>query len=156
MVLTWKRSWYNYECCFHQLMSELQFVPNEILWIVAVVYDTNSWIVFALIFRQLDSVGRSVFKENVRLNEVVAYHLKETEELQKIKQKLEEDNSFLLLEKVLIMIISPFFIFLWRYLETIFVKVHWDYYLCAKISVKNATIWKYFGKLRLLLKSDGN
>uniref|UniRef100_A0A8C4VP18 Basal body-orientation factor 1 n=1 Tax=Gopherus evgoodei TaxID=1825980 RepID=A0A8C4VP18_9SAUR len=48
---------------------------------------------------QLDSTGRAVFKENVRLQEALAYHLKETEELKKIKQQLEEDKAFLLQEK---------------------------------------------------------
>uniref|UniRef100_A0A8C0JE25 Basal body-orientation factor 1 n=1 Tax=Chelonoidis abingdonii TaxID=106734 RepID=A0A8C0JE25_CHEAB len=49
--------------------------------------------------RQLDSTGRAVFKENVRLQEALAYHLKETEELKKVKQQLEEDKAFLLQEK---------------------------------------------------------
>ncbi|XP_042714444.2 basal body-orientation factor 1 isoform X2 [Chrysemys picta bellii] len=48
---------------------------------------------------QLDSTGRAVFKENVRLQEALAYHLKETEELKKIKKQLEEDRAFLLQEK---------------------------------------------------------
>uniref|UniRef100_A0A8D0C2J7 Basal body-orientation factor 1 n=1 Tax=Salvator merianae TaxID=96440 RepID=A0A8D0C2J7_SALMN len=48
---------------------------------------------------QLDNTGRAVFTENVRLHEALGYHMKETEELQKLKQKLEEDNAFLLQEK---------------------------------------------------------
>ncbi|XP_074812004.1 basal body-orientation factor 1 isoform X3 [Natator depressus] len=48
---------------------------------------------------QLDSTGRAVFKENVRLQEALAYHLKEAEELKKIKKQLEEDKAFLLQEK---------------------------------------------------------
>uniref|UniRef100_A0A8C8SM15 Basal body-orientation factor 1 n=1 Tax=Pelusios castaneus TaxID=367368 RepID=A0A8C8SM15_9SAUR len=48
---------------------------------------------------QLDSTGRAVFKENVRLQEALAYHLKEAEELQKIKKRLEEDKALLLQEK---------------------------------------------------------
>ncbi|XP_042301527.1 basal body-orientation factor 1 isoform X2 [Sceloporus undulatus] len=48
---------------------------------------------------QLDNAGKAVFTENVRLHEALGYHMKETEELQKIKQKLEEDNAFLLQEK---------------------------------------------------------
>lgn len=52
------------------------------------------------LFRQLNSTGRAVFKENVRLHEALAYHLKESEELQKIKKQLEEDKALLLQEKV--------------------------------------------------------
>ncbi|XP_019374386.1 PREDICTED: basal body-orientation factor 1 isoform X1 [Gavialis gangeticus] len=48
---------------------------------------------------QLNSTGRAVFKENVRLHEALAYHLKESEELQKIKKQLEEDKALLLQEK---------------------------------------------------------
>ncbi|XP_066480054.1 basal body-orientation factor 1 [Tiliqua scincoides] len=48
---------------------------------------------------QLDNSGRAVFTENVRLHEALGYHMKEAEELQKSKQKLEEDNAFLLQEK---------------------------------------------------------
>ncbi|XP_053119902.1 basal body-orientation factor 1 isoform X3 [Hemicordylus capensis] len=48
---------------------------------------------------QLDNTGRSVFTENVRLHEALGYHMKEIEELQKLKQKLEEDNAFLSQEK---------------------------------------------------------
>uniref|UniRef100_A0A670Y1Q2 Basal body-orientation factor 1 n=1 Tax=Pseudonaja textilis TaxID=8673 RepID=A0A670Y1Q2_PSETE len=48
---------------------------------------------------QLDNAGRAVFTENVRLQEALGYHMKETEELQNIKQKLENSNAFLLQEK---------------------------------------------------------
>ncbi|NWH21012.1 BBOF1 factor, partial [Grus americana] len=48
---------------------------------------------------QLNSTGREVFRENVRLHDAFAYQLKETMELQKIKQKLEEDKTLLLQEK---------------------------------------------------------
>ncbi|NXS73437.1 BBOF1 factor, partial [Pandion haliaetus] len=48
---------------------------------------------------QLKSTGREVFKENVCLHGAFAYQLKETMELQKIKQKLEEDKTVLLQEK---------------------------------------------------------
>ncbi|KAK0676508.1 BBOF1 factor, partial [Pygoscelis papua] len=47
---------------------------------------------------QLNSTGREVFK-NVRLHGAFAYQLKEIMELQKIKQKLEEDKTLLLKEK---------------------------------------------------------
>lgn len=58
-------------------------------------------LVFCFAFsRQLDSTGRAVFKENVRLQEALAYHLKEAEELKKIKKQLEEDKAFLLQKKV--------------------------------------------------------
>ncbi|KAL8169190.1 UNVERIFIED_CONTAM: hypothetical protein K2H54_039682 [Gekko kuhli] len=52
---------------------------------------------------KLDNAGRAVFAENVRLHEALSYHMKETEELQKSNQKLEENNAFLLQEKVLVM-----------------------------------------------------
>nr|XP_009921115.1 PREDICTED: basal body-orientation factor 1 [Haliaeetus albicilla] len=48
---------------------------------------------------QLNSTGREVFKENVCLHGAFAHQLKETMELQKIKQKLEEDKTVLLQEK---------------------------------------------------------
>ncbi|KAM9291449.1 basal body-orientation factor 1 [Morus bassanus] len=48
---------------------------------------------------QLNSTGRELFKENVRLHCAFAYQLKETMELQKIKQKLEKDKTLLLQEK---------------------------------------------------------
>ncbi|NXQ95552.1 BBOF1 factor, partial [Sagittarius serpentarius] len=48
---------------------------------------------------QLNSTGREVLKENVCLRSAFAYQLKETMELQKIKQKLEEDKTVLLREK---------------------------------------------------------
>ncbi|XP_008100961.2 basal body-orientation factor 1 [Anolis carolinensis] len=48
---------------------------------------------------QLDNAGKAVFIENVRLHEALGYHMKETEELQKMNKKLEEDNNFLLQEK---------------------------------------------------------
>ncbi|KFQ58064.1 Coiled-coil domain-containing protein 176, partial [Pelecanus crispus] len=48
---------------------------------------------------QLNSTGREVFKENVRLHGAFAYQLKETMVLQKINHKLEEDKTLLLQEK---------------------------------------------------------
>ncbi|XP_044292883.1 basal body-orientation factor 1 isoform X2 [Varanus komodoensis] len=48
---------------------------------------------------QLDNAGKTVFTENIHLHEALGYHMKETEELQKIRQKLEEDNAFLLQDK---------------------------------------------------------
>lgn len=50
--------------------------------------------------RKLDNVSRSVFKENVRLNEALGYHLKEAEELKRIKKTLTEENASLILDKV--------------------------------------------------------
>ncbi|NXK08877.1 BBOF1 factor, partial [Herpetotheres cachinnans] len=49
-----------------------------------------------LLLWQLNSTGREMFKENVRLHDAFAYQLKDTMELQKIKQKLEEDKTLLL------------------------------------------------------------
>ncbi|NXX48239.1 BBOF1 factor, partial [Tricholaema leucomelas] len=48
---------------------------------------------------QLNSTGGEMFKENIRFRDAFAYKLKETMELQKIKQKLEEDRALLLQEK---------------------------------------------------------
>ncbi|NXL07256.1 BBOF1 factor, partial [Mesembrinibis cayennensis] len=48
---------------------------------------------------QLNSMGREVFKENICLHGAFAYQLKETRELQKIKQKLEADKTLLLQER---------------------------------------------------------
>ncbi|NXL86805.1 BBOF1 factor, partial [Alectura lathami] len=48
---------------------------------------------------QLNSTGRQVFKENIHLRGASSYHLKEAMELQKTKQKLEEDRALLLQEK---------------------------------------------------------
>ncbi|XP_021256967.1 basal body-orientation factor 1 [Numida meleagris] len=48
---------------------------------------------------QLNSTERQVFKENIRLHGASSYHLKEAMELQKMKQKLEEDKTLLLQEK---------------------------------------------------------
>uniref|UniRef100_A0A8B9UBF0 Basal body-orientation factor 1 n=1 Tax=Anas zonorhyncha TaxID=75864 RepID=A0A8B9UBF0_9AVES len=49
--------------------------------------------------RQLNSMGREVFKENIRLQGAFSDNLKEKMELQKTKLKLEEDKTLLLLEK---------------------------------------------------------
>ncbi|MBN3298777.1 BBOF1 factor, partial [Amia calva] len=44
---------------------------------------------------QLDDAARSVFKENVRLNEALSYHMKEAEELKKMTVALAEENDTL-------------------------------------------------------------
>uniref|UniRef100_A0A8B9UBP0 Basal body-orientation factor 1 n=1 Tax=Anas zonorhyncha TaxID=75864 RepID=A0A8B9UBP0_9AVES len=49
--------------------------------------------------KQLNSMGREVFKENIRLQGAFSDNLKEKMELQKTKLKLEEDKTLLLLEK---------------------------------------------------------
>ncbi|XP_049319983.1 basal body-orientation factor 1 isoform X1 [Astyanax mexicanus] len=48
---------------------------------------------------QLDDATRSVFKENVRLNEALGYHLKEVEELRKTNEALAEENASLVLQQ---------------------------------------------------------
>ncbi|XP_038621456.1 basal body-orientation factor 1 [Tachyglossus aculeatus] len=45
---------------------------------------------------QLDNAGRSVFRENVRLQKALKYHMKEAQELQKNSKKLEENQASLL------------------------------------------------------------
>lgn len=52
------------------------------------------------LFRQLDDASRSVFKENVRLNEALKYHIKEAEDLQKLTLSLTKENASLALDKV--------------------------------------------------------
>lgn len=53
-----------------------------------------------ILFRQLDDASRSVFKENVRLNEALKHHMKEEEDLQKLRASLTRDNASLTLDKV--------------------------------------------------------
>nr|XP_054303809.1 basal body-orientation factor 1 isoform X2 [Pongo pygmaeus] len=48
---------------------------------------------------QLNDAGRNVFKENVYLQKALAYHLKETDALQKNSQKLQESHTLLLHQK---------------------------------------------------------
>ncbi|XP_066526240.1 basal body-orientation factor 1 isoform X2 [Hoplias malabaricus] len=48
---------------------------------------------------QLDDASRSVFKENVRLNEALGYHLKEVEELKRTNEVLVEENTSFALHK---------------------------------------------------------
>ncbi|XP_026164430.1 basal body-orientation factor 1 [Mastacembelus armatus] len=48
---------------------------------------------------QLDDALHSVFKENVRLNEVLKYHTKEAEDLQKLTDSLAKENASLALDK---------------------------------------------------------
>ncbi|XP_005986625.2 basal body-orientation factor 1 [Latimeria chalumnae] len=43
----------------------------------------------------LGETARSVFRENVRLTESLNYHIKELEELKKVKEKLENENQAL-------------------------------------------------------------
>lgn len=53
-----------------------------------------------LTLRQLDEASRSVFKENVRLNEALKHHMKETEDLKKLTATLAKKNACLTLDKV--------------------------------------------------------
>ncbi|KAG9481655.1 basal body-orientation factor 1 isoform X2 [Eleutherodactylus coqui] len=48
---------------------------------------------------QLGDVGRSVFKENVRLKEAISYHVNQSNDLQKTVLQLQEDKKQLLQEK---------------------------------------------------------
>ncbi|KAJ8341593.1 hypothetical protein SKAU_G00338840 [Synaphobranchus kaupii] len=48
---------------------------------------------------QLDDSSRSVFKENIRLNEALSYHMKEVEELRGVTVALAEENHSLTLHK---------------------------------------------------------
>ncbi len=49
---------------------------------------------------RLDDASCSVFKENVRLNKALGYHIKEVEDLQKRNAALAEENDILSLHKV--------------------------------------------------------
>ncbi|KTF86584.1 hypothetical protein cypCar_00004559 [Cyprinus carpio] len=48
---------------------------------------------------QLDNASRSMFKENVRLNKGLGYHIKEVEDLRKRNAALAEENNILSLHK---------------------------------------------------------
>ncbi|XP_029982845.1 basal body-orientation factor 1-like [Sphaeramia orbicularis] len=48
---------------------------------------------------QLDDASRSVFKENVRLNEALKHHTREADELQKLTDSLVKENATLTLDK---------------------------------------------------------
>lgn len=54
-----------------------------------------------LIYRNLDETTRSVYKENVRINEALQFHMQEGEKLKKIKTRLDAENEELLGEKEL-------------------------------------------------------
>lgn len=54
----------------------------------------------SILHSQLDDAARSVFKENVRLNEALSYHMKEAEELKKMTVKLAEENNDLIQKQV--------------------------------------------------------
>ena len=49
--------------------------------------------------RNLEESTRSVYKENVRITEVLAYHVAETEQLKKLRDNLMEENQSLKSEK---------------------------------------------------------
>lgn len=51
-------------------------------------------------YRKLDDASRSVFKENVRLNEALNYHIKEVEDLKKLAASLAEENASMSMDKV--------------------------------------------------------
>ncbi|XP_059210979.1 basal body-orientation factor 1 [Centropristis striata] len=48
---------------------------------------------------QLDDASRSVFKENVRLNEALKFHIKEGEDLYALIKSMEKENASLALDK---------------------------------------------------------
>ncbi|XP_078134141.1 basal body-orientation factor 1-like [Sander vitreus] len=48
---------------------------------------------------QLDDASRSVFKENVRLNEALKYHIKEAEDLQILTNSMAKENASLEMDK---------------------------------------------------------
>lgn len=54
---------------------------------------------FLLKYRNLDETTKSVYKENVRLNEALNYHMKEGEILTKERDVLLEENKMLRGEK---------------------------------------------------------
>ncbi|XP_062252555.1 basal body-orientation factor 1-like [Platichthys flesus] len=80
------------ECRFFKEKARLEREAEEA---IAVAADRahNEAIV------QLDDASRSVFKENVRLNEALKYHIKEAEDLQKLTDSLGRQNASLALDK---------------------------------------------------------
>ncbi|KAK0136393.1 Basal body-orientation factor 1 [Merluccius polli] len=48
---------------------------------------------------KLDDASRSVFKENVRLNEALNYHMKEVEDVKKLAVSLAEENASMTMDK---------------------------------------------------------
>ncbi|KAM9061956.1 basal body-orientation factor 1 [Sarcophilus harrisii] len=48
---------------------------------------------------QLDNAGRAVFKENVRLQKALAFHMKEANDLQMTSKKLQDNQTLLLQQK---------------------------------------------------------
>lgn len=52
------------------------------------------------LFRQLDGAARSVFMENVRLNEALKCHIKRADDLQKLTDLLAKQKASLELDKV--------------------------------------------------------
>ena len=51
--------------------------------------------------RNLDETTRSVYKENVRVNEALAYHTAECAKLEKIRDKLKAQNESIVADKEL-------------------------------------------------------
>lgn len=76
-------------CTVCKLAKHFQIVSGLLFCSVLITFN-----------RQLDNVSRSVFKENVRLNEALGYHLKEVDELKRSNKALTEENASLLLDKV--------------------------------------------------------
>ena len=52
-----------------------------------------------LFHSNLDETTRSVYKENVRVNEALQYHMQEGEKLKRVKDQLQEENDLLRAEK---------------------------------------------------------
>lgn len=44
-------------------------------------------------YSKLDETTRSVYKENVRVNEALGYHIKESEELKALEERLAKENK---------------------------------------------------------------
>ncbi|XP_065822501.1 basal body-orientation factor 1 [Labrus bergylta] len=80
------------ECKFLKEKAQLESEAEK--RIAAVVKEAHNQAI-----AQLDDSLRSVFRENIRLNESLKYHIKEADELQKVTSSLAKENASLELDK---------------------------------------------------------
>ncbi|XP_069391420.1 basal body-orientation factor 1 [Paralichthys olivaceus] len=80
------------ECRFFKEKARLEREAEEAIAVAADRAHSEAIV-------QLDDASRSVFKENVRLNEALKYHIKEAQDLQKLTDSLGKQNASLALDK---------------------------------------------------------